>query len=121
MAYTSSSGAFTLPDDRPGMPIAFCLGIASFITALYIGIPPIVRLPVMNSGMNVFAMMAIPFFIFAGDLMARGIAERLIRFAAGLVGHMRGGLGQVNIVASTLSGGVSELGGGRCLVTSAAS
>jgi len=52
--------------------------------------------------------MAIPFFIFAGDLMVRGgIAERLIRFAAGLVGHMRGGLGQVNIVASTLFGGIS--------------
>ncbi len=91
-----------------GMPIAFCLGIASLATVLYIGLPPIVVFQQMNSGMNVFAMMAIPFFIFAGDLMVRGgIAERLIRFAAGLVGHMRGGLGQVNVVASTFFGGIS--------------
>jgi tripartite ATP-independent transporter DctM subunit len=91
-----------------GMPIAFCLGIASFATVLYIGLPPIVVFQQLNSGMNVFAMMAIPFFIFAGDLMVRGgIATRLIRFAAGLVGHMRGGLGQVNVVASTLFGGIS--------------
>ena len=72
------------------------------------GLPPIVVFQQINSGMNAFAMMAIPFFIYAGDLMVRGgIADRLIRFAAGLVGHLRGGLGQVNIVASTLFGGIS--------------
>nr|WP_325262371.1 TRAP transporter large permease [uncultured Rhizobium sp.] len=107
MAYTILFGAFTFLMII-GMPIAFCLGIASFATVLYIGLPPIVVFQQMNSGMNVFAMMAIPFFIFAGDLMVRGgIATRLIRFAAGLVGHMRGGLGQVNVVASTLFGGIS--------------
>ncbi|MBR3193048.1 TRAP transporter large permease, partial [Bosea sp. (in: a-proteobacteria)] len=62
----------------------------------------------MNSGMNAFAMMAIPFFIYAGDLMIRGgIAERLIQMAASLVGHLRGGLGQVNVVTCTLFGGIS--------------
>ncbi|MBW9086642.1 TRAP transporter large permease [Rhizobium wenxiniae] len=107
MAYTILFGAFTFLMII-GMPIAFCLGIASFATVLYLGLPPIVVFQQMNSGMNVFAMMAIPFFIFAGDLMVRGgIAARLIRFAAGLVGHMRGGLGQVNVVASTLFGGIS--------------
>ncbi|MGP4687177.1 TRAP transporter large permease [Agrobacterium pusense] len=107
MAYTILFGAFTLLM-LIGTPIAFCLGIASFATVLYLGLPPIVVFQQMNSGMNVFAMMAIPFFIFAGDLMVRGgIAHRLIRFAAGLVGHLRGGLGQVNIVASTLFGGIS--------------
>ncbi|UJW77434.1 TRAP transporter large permease [Rhizobium sp. SL42] len=107
MAYTVLFGVFTLLM-MIGMPIAFCLGIASLATVLYIGIPPIVVFQQMNSGMNVFAMMAIPFFIFAGDLMVRGgIANRLIRFAAGIVGHLRGGLGQVNIVASTLFGGIS--------------
>jgi tripartite ATP-independent transporter DctM subunit len=107
MAYTILFGAFTFLMII-GMPIAFCLGIASFATVLYIGLPPIVVFQQINSGMNVFAMMAIPFFIFAGDLMVRGgIATRLIRFAAGLVGHMRGGLGQVNVVASTLFGGIS--------------
>ena len=91
-----------------GMPIAFCLGISSFVTVLYLGLPPIIVFQRINSGMNAFAMMAIPFFIFAGDLMIRGgIAERLVNFAATLVGHLRGGLGQVNIVASTLFGGIS--------------
>ena len=107
MAYAILFGSFTVLM-LIGMPIAFCLGIASFATVLYIGLPPIVVFQQLNSGMNVFAMMAIPFFIFAGDLMVRGgIAERLIRFAAGLVGHLRGGLGQVNVVASTLFGGIS--------------
>jgi len=107
MAYTILFGAFTLLM-LIGMPIAFCLGIASLATVLYMGLPPIVVFQQLNSGMNVFAMMAIPFFIFAGDLMVRGgIATRLIRFAASLVGHMRGGLGQVNVVASTLFGGIS--------------
>ncbi|WP_225768155.1 TRAP transporter large permease [Inquilinus sp. Marseille-Q2685] len=91
-----------------GTPIAFCLGIASLATVVYMGLPPVVVFQQINSGMNAFAMMAIPFFIFAGDLMIRGgIAERLIRFAASLVGHLRGGLGQVNVVASTLFGGIS--------------
>lgn len=107
MAYTILFGVFTLLM-LIGMPIAFCLGIASFATVLYLGLPPVVVFQQLNSGMNVFAMMAIPFFIFAGDLMVRGgIANRLIQFAAGLVGHLRGGLGQVNIVASTLFGGIS--------------
>lgn len=107
MAYTILFGSFTLLM-LIGMPIAFCLGIASLATILYMGLPPIVIFQQMNSGMNVFAMMAIPFFIFAGDLMVRGgIATRLIRFAAGIVGHLRGGLGQVNVVASTLFGGIS--------------
>ena len=107
MAYLILFGAFTF-FMLIGMPIAFCLGIASVATVLYMGLPPVVVFQQMNSGMNVFAMMAIPFFIFAGDLMVRGgIAERLIRFAAGLVGHLRGGLGQVNVVASTLFGGIS--------------
>jgi tripartite ATP-independent transporter DctM subunit len=107
MAYTILFGTFTFLMFI-GMPIAFCLGIASLATVLYMGLPPIVVFQQLNSGMNVFAMMAIPFFIFAGDLMVRGgIAGRLIRFAAGLVGHLRGGLGQVNIVASTLFGGIS--------------
>ena len=91
-----------------GTPVAFCLGIASVATALYLGLPPLVVFQQINSGMNVFAMMAIPFFIFAGDLMIRGgIADRLIGFAASMFGHLRGGLGQVNVVTSTLFGGIS--------------
>lgn len=91
-----------------GTPVAFCLGISAIATALYLGLPPLIVFQQINSGMNVFAMMAIPFFIFAGDLMIRGgIADRLIGFAASMFGHLRGGLGQVNVVTSTLFGGIS--------------
>ena len=91
-----------------GTPIAFCLGISSFATILYLGLPPLVVFQRLNSGMSVFTLLAIPFFIYAGDLMVRGgIASRIVAFAGSIVGHMRGGLGQVNIAASTLFGGIS--------------
>ncbi|MCB5203588.1 TRAP transporter large permease [Neorhizobium sp. T786] len=91
-----------------GTPIAFCLGVASFLTVLYMGLPPMVVFQQMNSGMSVFTLLAVPFFIFAGDLMVRGgIAQRIVAFAGSLIGHVRGGLGQVNIAASTLFGGIS--------------
>ncbi|MCP8884044.1 TRAP transporter large permease [Devosia sp. XJ19-1] len=91
-----------------GTPIAFSLGIASFATIVYIGRPPVVVFQQLNSGVSPFTLLAIPFFIFAGDLMMRGgIAARIIAFAGALVGHIRGGLGQVNVVASTLFGGIS--------------
>jgi tripartite ATP-independent transporter DctM subunit len=91
-----------------GTPIAFSLGVASFATIVYIGLPPLVVFQRLNSGMSVFTLLAIPFFIYAGDLMVRGgIAGRIVAFAGALVGHLRGGLGQVNIAASTLFGGIS--------------
>jgi tripartite ATP-independent transporter DctM subunit len=91
-----------------GTPVAFCLGVASFATIVYIGLPPVVVFQRLNSGVSVFALMAIPFFIYAGELMVRGdIARRLVALAGALVGHLRGGLGQVNITASVLFGGIS--------------
>jgi tripartite ATP-independent transporter DctM subunit len=91
-----------------GTPVAFCLGVSSFATVLYLGLPPVVVFQRLNSGVSVFALMAIPFFIFAGDLMVRGdIARRLVALAGAMVGHLRGGLGQVNILASVMFGGVS--------------
>ncbi|WP_417416558.1 TRAP transporter large permease [Hoeflea sp.] len=91
-----------------GTPVAFCLGVSSFATIAYMGLPPVVVFQRMNSGVSVFALMAIPFFIFAGDLMVRGdIARRLVALAGAMVGHLRGGLGQVNIFASIMFGGVS--------------
>jgi tripartite ATP-independent transporter DctM subunit len=91
-----------------GTPIAFCLGIASFATVIYLGRPAMVVFQQLNSGLAGFTLLAIPFFIFAGDLMMRGgIAARIIAFAGALIGHVRGGLGQVNIAASTLFGGIS--------------
>lgn len=91
-----------------GTPVAFCLGVSSFATIAYLGLPPVVVFQRLNSGVSVFALMAIPFFIFAGDLMVRGdIARRLVALAGAFVGHFRGGLGQVNVVSSVMFGGVS--------------
>ena len=91
-----------------GTPVAFCLGASSFATIAYLGLPPVVVFQRLNSGISVFALMAIPFFIYAGELMVRGdIARRLVALAGGIVGHLRGGLGQVNITASVLFGGIS--------------
>ncbi|UUP19772.1 TRAP transporter large permease [Nitratireductor thuwali] len=91
-----------------GTPVAFCLGVSSLATALYMGMPPLIVFQRLNSGVSVFALMAIPFFIYAGVLMVRGdIARRLVALAGSWVGSFRGGLGQVNIVASVLFGGVS--------------
>ncbi len=91
-----------------GTPIAFCLGVASFATIAYMGLPPLVIFQRLNSGMSVFTLLAVPFFIYAGDLMVRGgIASRIVAFAGSIVGHLRGGLGQVNIATATLFGGIS--------------
>ncbi|TGD66044.1 TRAP transporter large permease [Tabrizicola sp. WMC-M-20] len=91
-----------------GTPVAFCLGVSSFATVIYMGLPPVVVFQRLNSGVSVFALMAIPFFIFAGEIMVRGdIARRLIAVAGAAVGHFRGGLGQVNIASSVLFGGIS--------------
>ena len=96
-----------------GTPIAFCLGVASFATVLYMGLPPLVVFQRLNSGMSVFSLLAIPFFIYAGDLMVRGgIAQRIVAFAGSLVGHVRGGLGQVNIADRDAVRRHFRLGGG---------
>lgn len=91
-----------------GTPIAFCLGVASFATVLYLDLPPVVVFQRLNSGVSVFALMAIPFFIYAGEIMVRGdIARRLVKLAGSLVGHFQGGLGQVNVLTSVMFGGIS--------------
>lgn len=91
-----------------GLPIAFALGVAALLTAFYEGVLPLIVFQRMVAGMNVFSLLAIPFFIFAGELMMRGgIAMRLVRFAQTLVGQMRGGLGLVNVLSSMLFGGIS--------------
>ncbi len=62
----------------------------------------------MAAGMNSFALMAIPFFIYAGELMQHGgISHRLVLLANAIIGHIRGGLGLVNVLASMLFGGIS--------------
>ena len=91
-----------------GVPVAFALGASAIATMAWLDIPLIVAFQRMAAGMNVFALMAIPFFIYAGELMNHsGIAERLVRFAHSLLGRVRGGLGQVNVLASMMFGAVS--------------
>ena len=91
-----------------GVPVAFALAGSSILTFFFLDIPPVVAMQRMAAGMNIFALMAIPFFVFAGDLMARsGIAARLINVAEGFFGRARGGLGQVDVGASMLFGAVS--------------
>jgi tripartite ATP-independent transporter DctM subunit len=91
-----------------GVPVAFALAVSSLLTFYLLDMPLVVPFQRMAAGMNIFALMAIPFFVFAGDLMHRaGIAERLIRLADAALGRTRGGLGQVNVGASMLFGAVS--------------
>ena len=91
-----------------GVPVAFALFGAALATFAVVDIPLIVAVQRMAAGISVFTLMAIPFFIFAGDLMYRaGIAERLVRVADAAFGRVRGGLGLVNVGASMMFGAVS--------------
>jgi len=91
-----------------GVPVAFALGIAAVGSFLYEGLPLLIAFRRILSGISVFSLLAIPFFIFAGELMLHGgIAARLVRLASATVGSIRGGLGQVNVFSSMLFGGIS--------------
>ena len=91
-----------------GVPVAFALGLSSLITVLFLDLPPVIVFQRMGAGINVFALMAIPFFIYAGELMLHGkIADRLVTLAGNALGHVRGGLGVVNVATSMLFGGIS--------------
>ncbi len=91
-----------------GVPVAYALAAASLATLLYLDLPSIVLVQQISSGTGSASLIAIPLFIFAGEIMMRGgISERLISLAASLVGRLRGGLGQVSILSSLFFGGVS--------------
>jgi len=91
-----------------GMPVAFAVGLSSVAGALWIDLPLEALMIQITSGVNKFTLLAIPFFILAGAIMAEGgIARRLVNFAYVFVGFIRGGLSLVNIVASTFFGAIS--------------
>jgi tripartite ATP-independent transporter DctM subunit len=91
-----------------GMPVAYALGLASLAGALWIDLPLDAVMIQLASGVNKFSLLAIPFFVLAGALMAEGgMSRRLVAFAGVLVGFLRGGLALVNILASTFFGGIS--------------
>ncbi|MBM7016477.1 TRAP transporter large permease [Enterobacter cloacae] len=91
-----------------GMPVAFAVGLSAVAGALWIDLPLEALMIQITSGVNKFTLLAIPFFILAGAIMAEGgIARRLVNFAYVFVGFIRGGLSLVNIVASTFFGAIS--------------
>ena len=91
------------------MPIAFALGVAAAVTLLVDDTLPINSIVTRAFvGVDSFTLLAIPFFIIAGELMnACGITERIVAFARSLVGHIRGGLAHVSIVSSMFFAGIS--------------
>ena len=90
------------------MPVAYALGLAAIFTALWIDLPLEAVMLKTSDGMDDFALLAIPFFILAGGIMAEGgMAERLVNLAKIFVGFLRGGLALVNILASTFFGCIS--------------
>ncbi len=94
-----------------GLPVAYSIGISTMITLLL----NITFLPAvttagqrMTTGIDNFALLAIPFFVLAGELMNRGgIAQRLIDFAKSLIGSLPGGLAFVNVISAMLFGAIS--------------
>lgn len=91
-----------------GVPIAYALGVASLVTFFYEGISPAVAFQRVIGGLSIYSLIAVPFFVFAGELMLRGgIGIKLVRLCLALVGRVRGGLGQVNVVSSMVFGGIS--------------
>ena len=91
-----------------GVPIAFAIGIAAWAYMLMAGIPTVIFAQQVANGPDSWILLAMPLFILAGGLMNEtGISARLIDFAKAIVGHLRGGLAMVNVVASMLFGGIS--------------
>lgn len=92
-----------------GQPVAFALGLAAIPVFILTGtMPPSVAVQKMVSATQSFPLLAVPFFILAGNLMnVTGVTERLVRFARLLTGWMAGGLAQVSIVLSFMMGGIS--------------
>ena len=92
-----------------GMPVVFALGASSML-AIFIASPiPLILIPQRMVGqIDSFTLLAVPFFILAGTVMEQGgISRRLVRFAACLVGHLRGGLAMVCVLSSMIFAGIS--------------
>ncbi|PKM67384.1 MAG: hypothetical protein CVU95_06645 [Firmicutes bacterium HGW-Firmicutes-2] len=90
------------------VPVTFSLALSSVLTAIYYQVPLMTIMLKMVKGIESSSLMAIPFFIVAGEIMgAGGISRRLIELANVMVGRVRGGMAQVNILASMFFGGIS--------------
>jgi tripartite ATP-independent transporter DctM subunit len=101
-----------------GVPIAFAM-LGSALLAIWIeGFPLTIFAQRVSSGVQSFPLLAVPLFILAGNLMNQsGMSERLFGFARALIGHIRGGLAHVNVVASVLMSGISGSSLADCAAT----
>jgi tripartite ATP-independent transporter DctM subunit len=92
-----------------GVPIIFCIGLTALLGILLLpDLPTVVFAQRMFTILDNFSLLAIPYFILAGELMCKGgISRRLVSFAEACVGHLRGGLGMVSVLSSMIFGGVS--------------
>ncbi len=99
------------------VPIGVSCGLATILISLYVGMP-MLKVPMATfNGLNIFSLLAIPYFIYAGSLMEHGgISRRLVAFAFTLVGHLRGGLAHVSLVACMFFAAIS----GSSMATTAA-
>lgn len=90
------------------VPIAYSLALASLVTVVYVDLNPALIVQQMFQGLNSFTLMALPFFLLAGQLMNHGkITDRLMALAHALVGHIRGGLAHISVVVSMIFAGMS--------------
>lgn len=91
-----------------GVPIAFSMGLSSLIYLYLMDIPFIIIAQKLFTGVNSFVLLCIPGFVLAGNLMnTGGITKRIIKFSNAAIGHIRGGLGLANIVASMIFAGIT--------------
>jgi tripartite ATP-independent transporter DctM subunit len=92
-----------------GMPIAYCMGLAAIVTILIDGQLPVLLLAQQfYDALDNFSLLAVPLFILAGELMSvAGITERLVGLSRALIGHLRGGLAQANILTNMFMGAIS--------------
>ena len=93
-----------------GMPVAFVMIVSGFLYIVFSGnLSTLVMMPeLIFSGINVFVLTAIPFFMLSGETMNRsGISNKLVRFSNMILGRVRGGLAQVNVLASILFAGIT--------------
>ena len=91
-----------------GMAIAYALGFAAILAALWTDVPLEAVMLKISGGMSGFSLVAIPLFVFSGTIMAvGGMAERLVNLAKVFVGFIRGGMALVNILTSTMFGCIS--------------
>ncbi|NVK31790.1 MAG: TRAP transporter large permease [Gammaproteobacteria bacterium] len=90
------------------VPVAFALGISALAIFVLEGLSPTIAFQRIANGISIYSLIAVPFFIFGGELMLRGgIAERLVSLCQAIFGKLKGGLGVVNVMSSMVFGGIS--------------